>query len=753
MTINSMVAGVVLNARNTMKSPALISSSLAIVIASNACAIDSLRLIHDPCGYRWIQWNAGAADVSFRVMRSCETCPGGWQVLEETTTARSLDEHDPAASYRVIALGVSGAETGALTIEGDGSTMLGVRLTRSVLDPVVTCGSTVTFSVTANTASPVSYTWMRNNSVITGQTGPSLVVTVGPSDHRSTYSVLAGGCELTRTSWPRLRLATMPRSRHVEWIERSGTQTIHNWNWCDVPGNQGGGYNNYDYSIDSPCQAANWAEAGFNLSASGSGGTGAPTGCQGSESGGDHRLLAHVSGPTRLHVQGTWSGSEWCYGYVWVRNNGISIWNLGSTGGSPTGGSGSADLMLAPGTVEILCATPICPALWPVFSYGNASVSGTFTALFTDCNSNSVPDDSDISSATSPDRDANGVPDECQTVRVPGDYATIQAAIDAAATSTMRIVEVAAGTYAGPIDFKGKPVVVHGAGAGQTVLSGSSGQSLSVVRFSGGEPATAALEAVTVRGGLTGTPFPTSPSALVGGGVFAYQSAASIRDCIIEQNSAGFGGGLYEWGSTGKVERCTLRNNNSGADSGGAQALGGAVAMTDCLVQGNHSEGRGAGLHLVRGTPTLVRVQVIGNTSNSLMGGISWYAAGGTGSYLTIRDCTVTGNNATVNYGGIGITDTSLTVSTMSIQGTRACTNIPRPNIGGGSWTDLGGNTICDCVGDLTLEGLVNGADLGILLASWGVCTGACASDLNHDGVVNGADLGVLLNAWGTCGD
>jgi hypothetical protein len=56
-------------------------------------------------------------------------------------------------------------------------------------------------------------------------------------------------------------------------------------------------------------------------------------------------------------------------------------------------------------------------------------------------------------------------------------------------------------------------------------------------------------------------------------------------------------------------------------------------------------------------------------------------------------------------------------------------------------------------VGDLTLEGLVNGADLGILLASWGVCTGACASDLNHDGVVNGADLGVLLNAWGTCGD
>ena len=54
---------------------------------------------------------------------------------------------------------------------------------------------------------------------------------------------------------------------------------------------------------------------------------------------------------------------------------------------------------------------------------------------------------------------------------VPSQYPTIQAAIDAAATSTMRVVEVAAGTYAGPIDFKGKPVVVHGAGAYGYVMS------------------------------------------------------------------------------------------------------------------------------------------------------------------------------------------------------------------------------------------------------------------------------------------
>jgi hypothetical protein len=41
---------------------------------------------------------------------------------------------------------------------------------------------------------------------------------------------------------------------------------------------------------------------------------------------------------------------------------------------------------------------------------------------------------------------------------------------------------------------------------------------------------------------------------------------------------------------------------------------------------------------------------------------------------------------------------------------------------------------------------VVNGDDLGRLLAQWG--TGGSA-DLNRDGTVNGDDLGQLLGAWG----
>ena len=52
--------------------------------------------------------------------------------------------------------------------------------------------------------------------------------------------------------------------------------------------------------------------------------------------------------------------------------------------------------------------------------------------------------------------------------------------------------------------------------------------------------------------------------------------------------------------------------------------------------------------------------------------------------------------------------------------------------------------TVC---GDLDGSGSTTGADLGVMLAQWGIC-GGCSGDLNQDGEVNGADLGILLACW-----
>ena len=64
------------------------------------------------------------------------------------------------------------------------------------------------------------------------------------------------------------------------------------------------------------------------------------------------------------------------------------------------------------------------------------------------------------------------------------------------------------------------------------------------------------------------------------------------------------------------------------------------------------------------------------------------------------------------------------------------------------SLEDLADMTVLDnCPADLNGDKVVDGADLGELLGSWGGFFG----DLNGDGVTDGADLGILLGAWGPC--
>lgn len=56
----------------------------------------------------------------------------------------------------------------------------------------------------------------------------------------------------------------------------------------------------------------------------------------------------------------------------------------------------------------------------------------------------------------------------------------------------------------------------------------------------------------------------------------------------------------------------------------------------------------------------------------------------------------------------------------------------------------------CSTPADLNGDGVVDGADLGILLGQWGDCPFLffCSADFENDGDVDGADLGVLLGAW-----
>jgi formylglycine-generating enzyme required for sulfatase activity len=66
------------------------------------------------------------------------------------------------------------------------------------------------------------------------------------------------------------------------------------------------------------------------------------------------------------------------------------------------------------------------------------------------------------------------------------------------------------------------------------------------------------------------------------------------------------------------------------------------------------------------------------------------------------------------------------------------------------SWDSDGDRFLDACEqrwGDIVLDGVVDGADLGALLVTWGTSTSE--SDLNGDAIVDGADLGILLGHWG----
>jgi len=348
------------------------------------------------------------------------------------------------------------------------------------------------------------------------------------------------------------------------------------------------------------------------------------------------------------------------------------------------------------------------------------------------------------------DTDTNGIPDECQVVSVPGEYKTIQDAIDTTPKGEFRIVSVAAGTYTGPFALGGKDVLIRGAGAATTVLQ-LDGQTLgSVVRFDGGESSSSGLDGVTVRGAISGSPLPSNPAVLVGGGVIGLNSAAGIRNCVIESNVSSFGGGAYLLGCTSVIENTVFRNNIARADGGAAQFYGGAITMNGCTVTDNLAVLRGGGLHIVLGNHVVSSTTVSKNHSNDRGGGLSWAPVNSPTASLDLISCDIEDNTAFFQAGGI-LADTSTASPSLAIETSSVCGNLPRPNIVGPHDRDSA-TVVCDCFGDLSEDGVVNGVDVAIILSVWGTDGGGHPEwDVTRDGMIDGADLAVVLSAWGEC--
>lgn len=197
-----------------------------------------------------------------------------------------------------------------------------------------------------------------------------------------------------------------------------------------------------------------------------------------------------------------------------------------------------------------------------------------------------------------------------ETLLVPGDYGSIQSAIDIAVEGD--IVQVDAGIYYETIDFLGKAITVistDGDPSGTTIDGGVSEGS--VVSFITGETGASVLEGFTIRNG----------SAVDGGGVYiqgdadAVSGSPTIRNCVISGNSASrFGAGIY--------------------------LESGRLSLEDVAVIGNASVKTGAGIYM-----TLSDGSITGGSfeNNSGTSGVAIYYKDGPGT-LTLTNVLIKNN-------------------------------------------------------------------------------------------------------------
>jgi len=232
------------------------------------------------------------------------------------------------------------------------------------------------------------------------------------------------------------------------------------------------------------------------------------------------------------------------------------------------------------------------------------------------------------------------------TLNVPGDFATIQACIDAAVSGVDECV-VAPGTYHETINFLGKAITLRSSGGAGVTTIDATGIGGSVVTCSTGEGPDTVLDGFTItRGRGTVDMFDSA----VGGGMYNYNSSPTVSNCTFNRNiaigvSGGSGGGMYNLLSSPTVTNCTFSGNLAMNGGGGMSNLYGSATVTNCTFSGN-STIYGVGGGMVNGHCTLTVINCT-FSANTAHGGYGWGGGmiNGPDTALTISNCVLSGNS------------------------------------------------------------------------------------------------------------
>jgi len=268
------------------------------------------------------------------------------------------------------------------------------------------------------------------------------------------------------------------------------------------------------------------------------------------------------------------------------------------------------------------------------------------------------------------------------------------------------------GGFGGGIDAAGTLVMTNCVVSNNTTGRGGDGG----LTGSGGRGAGIFLEAharatlnnVTVTGNVTGIGGGPSSSTRSGDGAgiwsggHGFQATATLDmiECIITNNRtadslrySGSGGGLYILAGRATLTNSSVTNNRTGdgsisngqAGSGGGIVNAGTLTISGSTISGN-STGNGSssqGVTVGGGIDNLFILNMVNSTVSGNSTGSGSTRGGGiySGNFMTLTNCTVTGNTDFFNFHGVTFTNT------LNIRNTILARNGPSgagPDIDGG---------------------------------------------------------------------
>ncbi|MAE70951.1 MAG: hypothetical protein CME06_10840 [Gemmatimonadetes bacterium] len=259
------------------------------------------------------------------------------------------------------------------------------------------------------------------------------------------------------------------------------------------------------------------------------------------------------------------------------------------------------------------------------------------------------------------------------TIDVPGDFASIAAAMDAAVDGDL--VLVAPGTYLeGELNFAGKKITVSGTAPDDSVVVEATvveAQGERAVVFSSGEDTLSILRGIALRGS---PPLLTALTVAAGSrpvvdrcllvGSYWYDShrgidvdgaAIELRGCRIREFQVGSkGAGISLSESTARIVGCRIESNITQGDGAGILAEDSSVQIVDTVIRDNITidEGReGGGIAAFRSRFDIRNSRIVGNQSVTIScsgGGMSLGR-----SEALLVGCAIDNNHAEGLGGGI----------------------------------------------------------------------------------------------------